>query len=317
LQLVQNAAAHLLTGTRRRALRSSGQLLLVQPRSQLKTRGLFFADILENYFGSPSLFSVMRLGRLFTLCGAFPHIRFARRIWMLIMGFVMSLPALFNIGLLFFLIVYTFSIIGMFNFAYVKHEMMIDDMFNFKTFGNSIISMTMITTSSGWYGLLSPIMNTPPDCDLRLPEPGNCANPTVGIVFFSSYILLFCLLVIHLFIVVILELFNTASPEDAEMLSDDHLQMFYETWRRFDPSGSQVIQYSELADFCDGLQDPLRIPKPNTIKLTHLNLPLFPGDQISCLDVLRTITTQVRSPGTGCQHFDMFLKLCLLKLKPL
>lgn len=205
--------------------------------------GLFFADILENYFGSPSLFSVMRLGRLFTLCGAFPHIRFARRIWILIMGFVMSLPALFNIGLLFFLIVYTFSIIGMFNFAYVKHEMMIDDMFNFKTFGNSIISMTMITTSSGWYGLLSPIMNTPPDCDLRLPEPGNCANPTVGIVFFSSYILLFCLLVIHLFIVVILELFNTTSPEDAEMLSDDHLQMFYETWRRFDPSGSQVIQY--------------------------------------------------------------------------
>nr|XP_024656274.1 sodium channel protein type 4 subunit alpha B [Maylandia zebra] len=279
--------------------------------------GLFLADILEKYFGSPSLFSVMRLGRLFTLCGAFPHIRFARRIWMLIMGFVMSLPALFNIGLLFFLIVYTFSIIGMFNFAYVKHEMMIDDMFNFKTFGNSIISMTMITTSSGWDGLLSPIMNTPPDCDLRLPEPGNCANPTVGIVFFSSYILLFCLLVIHLFIVVILELFNTASPEDAEMLSDDHLQMFYETWRRFDPSGSQVIQYSELADFCDGLQDPLRIPKPNTIKLTHLNLPLFPGDQISCLDVLRTITTQVRSPGTGCQHFDMFLKLCLLKLKPL
>ncbi|XP_063333507.1 sodium channel protein type 4 subunit alpha B-like isoform X5 [Pelmatolapia mariae] len=255
--------------------------------------GLFLADILEKYFCSPSLFSVMRLGRLFALCGAFHHIRFARRIWMLIMGFVMSLPALFNIGLLFFLIVYTFSIIGMFNFAYVKNEMMIDDMFNFKTFGNSIISMIIITTSSGWDGLLSPIMNTPPDCDLRLPDPGNCANPTVGIVFFSSYILLFCLLVIHLFIVVILELFNTASPEDAEMLSDDHLQMFHETWRKFDPSGSQVILYSQLADFCDGLQDPLRIPKPNTIKLTHLNLPLLPGDQISCLDVLRIITTQV------------------------
>ncbi|CAI5668451.1 unnamed protein product [Oreochromis niloticus] len=261
--------------------------------------GLFLADILEKYFCSPSLFSVMRLGRLFALCGAFHHIRFARRIWMLIMGFVMSLPALFNIGLLFFLIVYTFSIIGMFNFAYVKNEMMIDDMFNFKTFGNSIISMTMITTSSGWAGLLSPIMNISPDCDLRLPDPGNCANPTVGIVFFSSYILLFCLLVIQLFIVVILELFNTASPEDAEMLSDDHLQMFYETWRKFVPSGSQVILYSELADFCDGLQDPLRIPKPNTIKLTHLNLPLFPGDQISCLDVLRTITTQVFGESGG------------------
>ncbi|XP_065327508.1 sodium channel protein type 4 subunit alpha B-like isoform X4 [Pelmatolapia mariae] len=261
--------------------------------------GLFLADILEKYFCSPSLFSVMRLGRLFALCGAFHHIRFARRIWMLIMGFVMSLPALFNIGLLFFLIVYTFSIIGMFNFAYVKNEMMIDDMFNFKTFGNSIISMTIITTSSGWDGLLSPIMNTPPDCDLQLPDPGNCANPTVGIVFFSSYILLFCLLVIHLFIVVILELFNTASPEDAEILSDDHLQMFYETWRKFDPSGSQVILYSKLADFCDGLQDPLRIPKPNTIKLTHLNLPLFPGDQISCLDVLRTITTQVFGESEG------------------
>lgn len=205
--------------------------------------GVFLADLFYKYFIVPSLFPVFRLGRLFAVCGTLNHIRCARKIWMLIMGFVMSLPALLNIGLLLFLIVYTFSIIGMFNFAYVKNEMMIDDMFNFKTFGNSIISVIAITTSSGWDGLLSPIMNQPPDCDPGLPYPGNCANPAVGVLFFTSYILLFRLLVIYLLIAVILEIFNTARPEETEMLNDDHLQMFYKTWRKFDPNGLEVIQY--------------------------------------------------------------------------
>lgn len=65
---------------------------------------------------------------------------------------------------------------------------------------------------------------------------------------------------------------------------------------------------SELADFCDALQHPLKIPKPNAINLTNLNRPLCPGDQISCLDVLREITTQVITPWTGCKNFDMLVK---------
>lgn len=54
------------------------------------------------------------------------------------------------------------------------------------------------------------------------------------------------------------------------------------------------VFHSQLSDFCDTLQDPLRIPKPNTMKLIHMDLPLVPGDKIHCLDILLALTAQVK-----------------------
>lgn len=55
--------------------------------------------------------------------------------------------------------------------------------------------------------------------------------------------------------------------------------------------------HSKLSDFCDTLKDPLRIAKPNTIKLIHMDLPLVPGDKIHCLDILLALTAQVALPA--------------------
>ncbi|XP_069021396.1 sodium channel protein type 4 subunit alpha B isoform X2 [Embiotoca jacksoni] len=257
--------------------------------------GLLLADIIEKYFVSPTLFRVIRLARIGRILRL---IRGAKGIRTLLFALMMSLPALFNIGLLLFLIMFIFSIFGMSNFAYVKKEAMIDDMFNFESFGNSMICLFMITTSAGWDGLLSPIMNTPPDCDPDIENPGsavrgNCGSPAVGIVFFTTYIIMCFLVVVNMYIAIILENFNVATEESADPLCEDDFEMFYETWEKFDPAASQFIQYSELSHFCDTLQDPLRIPKPNTIKLIHMDLPLVPGDKIHCLDILLALTAQV------------------------
>ncbi|XP_034390660.1 sodium channel protein type 4 subunit alpha B-like [Cyclopterus lumpus] len=242
------------------------------------------------YFKYASLFMVLRVVHIFRL------LYWAKGIRKLLNAFMLSLPALFNIGLLLFIVMFTSSIFGMFNFAYVKRGYMIDDMFNFETFGNSMMCLLMITTSASWGGFLIPIMKTPPDCDPDMENPGaairgNCGSPAVAIVFFVTHICLTLLLVVHLYIVVILEIFEY---EDAEPLSDDDFQTFYNTWKKFDPEASQFIQYSELSDFCDALPDPLRIPKPSPIKLTHMDLmPLLPGDRIHCSDVLQALVTQV------------------------
>uniref|UniRef100_A0AAQ5X3F7 Sodium channel protein n=1 Tax=Amphiprion ocellaris TaxID=80972 RepID=A0AAQ5X3F7_AMPOC len=257
--------------------------------------GLLLADIIEKYFVSPTLFRVIRLARIGRILRL---IRGAKGIRTLLFALMMSLPALFNIGLLLFLIMFIFSIFGMSNFAYVKKEAMIDDMFNFESFGNSMICLFMITTSAGWDGLLSPIMNMPPDCDPDIENPGspvrgNCGNPGVGIVFFTTYIIMSFLVVVNMYIAIILENFNVATEESTDPLCEDDFEMFYETWEKFDRDASQFIQYSELSDFCDTLQDPLRIPKPNTIKLIQMDLPLVPGDKIHCLDILLALTAQV------------------------
>lgn len=207
--------------------------------------GLLLADIIEKYFVSPTLFRVIRLARIGRVLRL---IRGAKGIRTLLFALMMSLPALFNIGLLLFLIMFIFSIFGMSNFAYVKKEGLIDDMFNFETFGNSMICLFMITTSAGWDGLLSPIMNTPPDCDPNIENPGttirgNCGSPAIGIVFFSTYIIMSFLVVVNMYIAIILENFNVATEESTEPLCEDDFEMFYETWEKFDPDASQFIQY--------------------------------------------------------------------------
>ncbi|TRZ09477.1 hypothetical protein HGM15179_017628 [Zosterops borbonicus] len=262
----------------------------------LSILGIVLSDIIEKYFVSPTLFRVIRLARIGRVLRL---IRGAKGIRTLLFALMMSLPALFNIGLLLFLVMFIYSIFGMSNFAYVKKESGIDDIFNFETFGNSIICLFQITTSAGWDGLLNPILNSgPPDCDPELENPGSsvkgdCGNPSIGIFFFCSYIIISFLIVVNMYIAIILENFSVATEESSEPLCEDDFEMFYETWEKFDPDATQFIAYSTLSDFVDTLQEPLRVAKPNKIKLITMDLPMVAGDKIHCLDILFALTKEV------------------------
>uniref|UniRef100_A0A8C6VMI3 Sodium channel protein n=1 Tax=Naja naja TaxID=35670 RepID=A0A8C6VMI3_NAJNA len=258
--------------------------------------GMFLAEIIEKYFVSPTLFRVIRLARIGRILRL---IKGAKGIRTLLFALMMSLPALFNIGLLLFLVMFIYAIFGMSNFAYVKREVGIDDLFNFETFGNSMLCLFQITTSAGWDGLLAPILNSgPPDCDPEIDHPGSsvkgdCGNPSVGIFFFVSYIIISFLVVVNMYIAVILENFSVATEESAEPLSEDDFEMFYEVWEKFDPDASQFIEYSKLSDFAASLDPPLLIAKPNNVQLISMDLPMVSGDRIHCLDILFAFTKRV------------------------
>ncbi|XP_053349828.1 sodium channel, voltage gated, type V-like, alpha b [Clarias gariepinus] len=258
--------------------------------------GIVLADIIEKYFVSPTLFRVIRLARIGRILRL---IRGAKGIRTLLFALMMSLPALFNIGLLLFLVMFIYAIFGMANFAYVKKQSGIDDMFNFETFGNSMICLFQITTSAGWDSLLSPILNnSPEECDPTVPNigttvRGNCGNPSVGITFFVTYIIISFLIVVNMYIAIILENFSVATEESTEPLSEDDFEMFYEVWEKFDPEATQFIEYAKLSDFADSLSEPLRIAKPNKIKLISMDLPMVSGDKIHCLDILFAFTKRV------------------------
>ncbi|XP_039188145.1 sodium channel protein type 1 subunit alpha isoform X5 [Crotalus tigris] len=258
--------------------------------------GMFLAEIIEKYFVSPTLFRVIRLARIGRILRL---IKGAKGIRTLLFALMMSLPALFNIGLLLFLVMFIYAIFGMSNFAYVKREVGIDDMFNFETFGNSMICLFMITTSAGWDGLLAPILNSgPPDCDPKKDHPGSsvkgdCGNPSVGIFFFVSYIIISFLVVVNMYIAVILENFGVATEESAEPLSEDDFEMFYEVWEKFDPDATQFMEFEKLSEFAAALEPPLHLPKPNKVQLIAMDLPMVNGDRIHCLDILFAFTKRV------------------------
>ncbi|XP_037095012.1 sodium channel protein type 2 subunit alpha-like [Syngnathus acus] len=262
--------------------------------------GMSLSELIEKYFVSPTLFRVIRLARIGRVLRL---IKSAKGIRTLLFALMMSLPALFNIGLLLFLVMFIYAIFGMSNFAYVKKESGIDDLFNFETFGNSMICLFQITTSAGWDGLLAPILNKyEDDCDSTMEHPGSavkgdCGTPSVGIAFFVSYIIICFLIVINMYIAVILENFGVATEESADPLSEDDFEMFYEVWEKFDPRATQFMEYDKLSEFADALDPPLRIAQPNKIELISMDLPMVSGERIHCLDILFAFTKRVLGEG--------------------
>uniref|UniRef100_A0A8C0GNF1 Sodium channel protein n=1 Tax=Chelonoidis abingdonii TaxID=106734 RepID=A0A8C0GNF1_CHEAB len=231
---------------------------------------------------SPSLLRIVRLVRVSRMLRL---IRQAQGIRTLLFTLLMSLPALFNIGLLLFLIMYIYAILGMAFFACANLYGDIDNIFNFQTFGGSMLCLFQITTSAGWDKLLNPFLGTGSDfCSPNLNRQGTdnttCVRSSVAITYFVSYVIISFLIVINMYTAVILEKLNVATEESTEPLCEDDFDMFYEIWGKFDSEATQFIEYSALSDFADALEKPLRVSKPNKIQLIAMELPLFSGDRI-------------------------------------
>ncbi|XP_037985392.1 sodium channel protein type 5 subunit alpha-like [Motacilla alba alba] len=251
------------------------------------------SEVFRSFF-SPTVLRTLRLARVGRILRI---VRKAKGIRTLLFALLMSLPALVNIGLLLFLIMFIYAIVGMANFACLPLEGGIDDIFNFQTFCGSILCLFQITTSAGWDALLAPVLKESDKCALQLNVTGtekkNCVNKGFGILYFVSYVIISFLIVVNMYIAVILENFSVATEESTDPLCEDDFDMFYETWGKFDPLATQFIDYSALSDFADALADPLRIPKPNKIQLIAMDIPIVSGDKIHCLDILLALTKRV------------------------
>jgi voltage-gated sodium channel type II alpha len=135
----------------------------------LSIAGMMLSDLIEKYFVSPTLLRVVRVakvGRVLRL------VKGAKGIRTLLFALAMSLPALFNICLLLFLVMFIFSIFGMSFFMNVKLRDGLDHVYNFQTFGQSIILLFQMSTSAGWDSVLAGIINED-DCEQPDPEVGN------------------------------------------------------------------------------------------------------------------------------------------------
>lgn len=255
----------------------------------LSILGLVLSDVIEKYFVSPTLLRVVRVakvGRVLRL------VKGAKGIRTLLFALAMSLPALFNICLLLFLVMFIFAIFGMSFFMHVKDKSGLDDVYNFKTFGQSMILLFQMSTSAGWDGVLDGIINEE-DCklpDTEIGETGNCGNATVGIAYLLSYLVISFLIVINMYIAVILENYSQATEDVQEGLTDDDYDMYYEIWQQFDPEGTQYIRYDQLSDFLDVLEPPLQIHKPNKYKIVSMDIPICKGDLMFCVDILDALT---------------------------
>ncbi|CAF3656748.1 unnamed protein product [Rotaria sp. Silwood1] len=268
--------------------------------------GQVLGEIMASYFVNPTLLRVVRVARVGRVLRL---VKGAKGIRTLLFALAVSMPALFNIGLLLFLVMFIYSIFGMSFFSYVRKAAGVTEIFNFETFPNSLIILFQMCTTAGWSGVLQALTNDrPPDCDptLKLPSHrGDCGTTAIAIPFLVSYLIISSLVVVNMYIAVILENFSQAQEDVQQGLTDDDYDMYYEKWQYLDPSGSQFIRYDQLSDFVDGLEPPLRIPKPNQLLLVAMDLPISDDDRMHCVDILDGLTKHflgtldVSTLGTG------------------
>uniref|UniRef100_A0A2K6ESW7 Sodium channel protein n=1 Tax=Propithecus coquereli TaxID=379532 RepID=A0A2K6ESW7_PROCO len=260
----------------------------------------------------PTLFRVVRLARIGRILRL---VRAARGIRTLLFALMMSLPSLFNIGLLLFLVMFIYAIFGMKCFSEVKPGSGIDDIFNFQTFAGSMLCLFQITTSAGWDALLKPMLRSEDSCNSSSPD--KCRHLSViATTYFVSYIIISFLIVVNMYIAVILENFNTATEESEDPLGEDDFEIFYEVWEKFDPEATQFIKYSALSDFADSLPEPLRVAKPNKFQFLVMDLPMVSGDRLHCMDILFAFTTRVLGDSSGLDSMKAMMEEKFMEANP-
>jgi hypothetical protein len=262
--------------------------------------GVLLQDLLKDILITPTL---LRIVRVFRIGRVLRLIKAAKGIRKLLFALIISLPAIFNIGALLFLVMYMYAIIGMVSFGNVKINGIFDEVVNFQTFGNSFMLLLRLATAAGWNDVLDALLiDTPfcnpnyftrPDGTLEKASNGDCGVAWLAIPFMVTYIIIVWLIVINMYIAIILENFNQAHEQEELGITEDDFDMFYVVWEKFDPHASQFIKYEQLADFVADLEQPLQIPKPNEIALVSFNLPIMEGEKIHCLDILIALVRNV------------------------
>ncbi|GFO41330.1 sodium channel protein [Plakobranchus ocellatus] len=234
----------------------------------------------NSFFISPTLLRVIRVfrvGRVLRL------VKSAKGIRTLLFSLAVSLPALFNIGLLLGLVMFIYAIMGMNFFQKYPQKHGMDDAFNFDTFLSSFILLFQMCTSAGWSDVLDALIY---ECSAK----DSCLHYTKATLYLASYLIISFLVVVNMYIAVILENFSQATEDVQQGLTPDDFDMYYEKWEKYDPKATKYIPLDQLSDFVDYLEDPLRLPKPNHFILVKLDIPICEGDRCYCRDILDALT---------------------------
>lgn len=258
---------------------------------------------------TPNLLRVIRVFRVGRLLRFFEK---AKGIQRLLFSLVISLPALFNVGAILFLIVFIYAIIGMSFFAHVKKTGTLNEVVNFETFLNSMLLIFRLMTAAGWNDVLEPLMIQPPDCDPNYKglSNGNCGNGWIAVCYFSSFVIIIFLVLINMYVAVILENYNNVMEQEKIGITGEDIDLFYQHWMLYDPDSTQYIYYKDLSEFLHTLEGNLRIKQPNKAACALLNIPLYEDDKIYCLHLLQVLVKRVVTgyEEFGSDEFNLIMK---------
>lgn len=214
------------------------------------------AELMQLFFGAllkPSILMILRLvrvARLVRIVNMSPGIK------RILSTLALSLPALGNVGLLLFLIMYIYAVVGVQLFHKLAFGEFINEDANFTSFGRALLTLFRCITGESYNGLMHDSLVSE---DM---EPGRCseADGTCGTWLAIPYHVSFQILAVHvvlqLVLAAILDTFSLQN-DGTFSLTPDQLAAFRKSWADLDPEATGFIAAQELGNVVRRAPQPL------------------------------------------------------------
>jgi len=249
----------------------------------------------------------IRLLRIFRIARLLRLMKVGGKVNQLIMTIVLSVPSLGNVGVLLFLFLYIYTILGVELF----HRLPLDGDFinedaNFASFGNAMLTLFRCITGESYNGIMHDAMITeahsaPGRCsdsyEHELPwwPKGNCGNPAAAVPFFISFVIIEAMVMLNLIVAVVLETFAEQDKAEEMKLNQTQIEQFVEAWKELDPDATHFAPTKKLKELLLLLDEPLgfknaanRSPAAVTTRLKALEVPDRAG-MVAFHDVLESL----------------------------
>ncbi|XP_069690791.1 sodium channel protein PaFPC1-like isoform X3 [Periplaneta americana] len=214
------------------------------------------------------------------------HYKIANEFIKCVLTLSSSLTSVLSVCFIFIIVMFLYAIFGMTFFARNNIMRSVDGGYEFKTFGQSMVTLFQMTSSNHWNGMLEAIL-AKDAC--REGFGSSCVAAITGIAFVLSYTFITYVLVC-LILAVVLYFYSSVDDDVETFLTIDEYSMYNEIWQNFDPDCTQYIHLDQLSEFLDMLELPLRIGKPNKFKIISMDIPICKDNLISYEDVLSSVT---------------------------
>jgi len=148
----------------------------------------------QNLFGGMVVFRINRL------------VKWSSKVQLLVNTFVYAVPSMLYVMIMWFIMYFTFAVLGMNLFAGIKHGDYLNDDANFDTWLNAVNVLLRCSTGEGYNTIMSDLGVQPPYC-VASGLLSNCGSAWKASLFFIVFYYMQAFILMNLLIAVILDVF--------------------------------------------------------------------------------------------------------------
>jgi len=235
--------------------------------------------IIEGTVGGSELGTTVNTFRIFRIARLFRLVRFLKGLNQLVHAFMLSVPKLCNVGLILFLLLYLYAVLGINLFAKIGYiGGMHGDQAHFRSFSGAISVLVRSMTGEAWNEIMHELSKSQFDYEsimdikcvskmtitkdnfasLDLDNDGVVDAPNecgtwLAKVYFLTYTISVTFVILNLFIAVILDGFEESQNSEFS----DIIFKCLDTWKSYDPECTMALPLERALDYIDEVVEEL------------------------------------------------------------